>query len=84
MFRRKDRIEIKTAAQLEVMRAAGLVVGTTLIALRDAVTPGITTGQLDGIQSPFGFDQSVEMSFESRHRHRQRRDGLRGGISAVV
>jgi len=49
VFRRKDRIEIKTAAQLEVMRAAGLVVGKTLLALREAVAPGITTGQLDEI-----------------------------------
>lgn len=49
MFRRKDRIEIKTPAQIEVMRAAGLVVGRTLAALRDAVAPGVTTGQLDDI-----------------------------------
>ena len=49
MFRRKDRIEIKTPAQIDVMRAAGLVVGHTLEALRQAVAPGVTTGQLDVI-----------------------------------
>ena len=49
MFRRKDRIEIKTPAQIELMRAAGLVVGHTLEALRQAVVPGVTTGQLDAI-----------------------------------
>jgi methionyl aminopeptidase len=49
VFRRKDRIEIKTPAQIDVMRAAGLVVGETLIALRDAVAPGVTTAQLDDI-----------------------------------
>ena len=49
MFRRKDRIEIKTPGQIEVMRAAGLVVGRTLQAMREAVVPGITTGQLDDI-----------------------------------
>jgi methionyl aminopeptidase len=49
VFRRKDRIEIKTPAQIDVMRAAGLVVGHTLEALRQAVAPGVTTGQLDVI-----------------------------------
>jgi len=49
VFRRKDRIEIKTPAQIEVMRAAGLVVGRTLEAMRQAVAPGITTGALDVI-----------------------------------
>ena len=49
MFRRKDRIEIKTPAQIDIMRAAGLVVGHTLEALRQAVEPGVTTGQLDAI-----------------------------------
>lgn len=42
-------IEIKSAAQVEKMRAAGLVVGQTLAALADAVAPGVTTGELDAI-----------------------------------
>lgn len=49
MFRRKDRIEVKTPEQIELMRAAGLVVGRTLELLRESVRPGITTGQLDAI-----------------------------------
>ena len=44
----RDRgIEIKTPAQIEKMRVAGLLVGETLQLLRDAVRPGITTGELD-------------------------------------
>jgi methionyl aminopeptidase len=44
----RDRgIEIKTPEQLGLMRRAGLVVGETLELLREAVQPGVTTGQLD-------------------------------------
>ncbi|HZK36398.1 MAG TPA: type I methionyl aminopeptidase, partial [Aeromicrobium sp.] len=42
-------IEIKTPAQIEVMREAGLVVGKTLELLRDTVTAGMTTRELDTI-----------------------------------
>lgn len=44
----RDRgIEIKTPAQIDKMRVAGLLVGETLELLRDAVRPGVTTGELD-------------------------------------
>jgi methionyl aminopeptidase len=42
-------IEIKTPAQIESMRAAGLVVGSALEVLRAAVRPGMTTAELDTI-----------------------------------
>ncbi|WP_437340247.1 type I methionyl aminopeptidase [Aeromicrobium stalagmiti] len=42
-------IEIKTPAQIETMRAAGLVVGETLEVLRSAAVAGISTGELDAI-----------------------------------
>jgi methionyl aminopeptidase len=44
-----SRIERKTPAQLEVMRAAGLVVASTLQRLSESVRPGVTTAELDGI-----------------------------------
>ncbi|TAK70060.1 MAG: type I methionyl aminopeptidase [Actinomycetota bacterium] len=47
MFRRRDRIEVKTAEQLQVMRRAGLVVAATLQALTEAAAPGVTTAELD-------------------------------------
>jgi methionyl aminopeptidase len=40
-------LEIKTPAQIDLMRVAGLLVGQTLELLRDACAPGVTTGQLD-------------------------------------
>jgi methionyl aminopeptidase len=46
----RDRgVEIKTPAQIDRMRAAGLVVGTTLELLRASVRPGMTTRELDAI-----------------------------------
>ena len=49
MFRRKDRIEIKTPEQIALMREAGLVVARTLELLRSSVAPGMTTRALDAI-----------------------------------
>jgi methionyl aminopeptidase len=45
--RRRSPIEVKTPAQLDLMRVAGLVVARTLATLADAVAPGITTAELD-------------------------------------
>jgi methionyl aminopeptidase len=47
--RRKNSIQIKTRAQLQSMRAAGLVVADALAAMRAACTPGTTTQDLDQI-----------------------------------
>ncbi len=48
MFRKHQRtIQLKSPADIDAMRAAGLVVGRTLEALRAAVVPGVTTGDLD-------------------------------------
>ncbi|MFY9916324.1 MAG: type I methionyl aminopeptidase [Nocardioidaceae bacterium] len=46
MFRERG-LEIKSPAQIALMRQAGLVVGETLELLRSAVAPGVTTKQLD-------------------------------------
>lgn len=42
-------IELKTPAQIEVMRQAGLVVGKTLELLRATAAAGMTTGELNAI-----------------------------------
>lgn len=42
-------IELKTPAQIEIMRQAGLVVGKTLELLRDTAAAGMTTGELNAI-----------------------------------
>ena len=50
MRRRRDRsFEIKTPAQLALMREAGLVVAAALSAAARAVEPGISTAELDAI-----------------------------------
>jgi len=48
-MRRKVGIQVKTPDQLNRMREAGLVVARTLKVLADAVTPGITTADLDAL-----------------------------------
>lgn len=46
----RDRgLEIKTPAQIDLMRVAGQLVGQTLELVCDAVRPGVTTGELDAL-----------------------------------
>jgi methionyl aminopeptidase len=42
-------LEIKSPAQIDLMRKAGLLVGVTLELLRGAAKPGVTTGELNAI-----------------------------------
>ncbi len=46
---RDRRVEIKSAAEIELMRRAGVIVAETLEMLRAAVAPGVTTLQLDNL-----------------------------------
>lgn len=46
---RKDRIELKSLAQIRAMRRSGLVVADALAAARAAVAPGVTTAQIDRV-----------------------------------
>jgi methionyl aminopeptidase len=48
-LRGDDRIEVKSPAQLAIMREAGLVTATALHAAAAAVEPGISTAELDAI-----------------------------------
>jgi methionyl aminopeptidase len=48
-LRRDEPIQIKTPAQIEIMREAGLVTAAALQAAVAAVTPGISTAELDAI-----------------------------------
>ena len=49
MFSRKNKIEIKSPAQIDVMRKAGLVVGHTLERIKREAGVGVTTNDLDRI-----------------------------------
>lgn len=41
--------KVKTQAELKAMRESGRMLGTVLNVVRDSITPGITTKELDGI-----------------------------------
>jgi len=56
-------IQIKSADEIALMREAGLVVARTLGALRDAVAPGVTTADLDGLAEDSIRSQGAIPSF---------------------
>ena len=63
-------IQIKNAAEVELMRAAGLVVGRTLEALRAAAVPGVTTGDLDHLAETQIRAAGAIPSFKGYQPHR--------------
>lgn len=67
MFRRRDRIEVKSAEQLQLMRQAGLVVARTIERVVAAVAPGVTTGDLDAIAATSIRDEGATPSFLGYH-----------------
>ena len=70
MFRRRSRmIEIKTQAEVALMREAGLVVGRTLEALRAAAVPGVTTAELDELAEASIRDAGAIPSFKGYRAH---------------
>jgi methionyl aminopeptidase len=74
----RDRgVEIKTPAQIDAMRAAGLVVGTTLELLRDVLRPGMTTRELDAIAEDHIRSSGATPSFLGYH-------GFSGSICVSV
>ena len=76
MFRERG-IEIKTPAQIERMRAAGLVVGQTLDLLRSSIRAGMTTLDLDRVAEDNIRSSGAVPSFLGYH-------GFPGSICASV
>ncbi|HTW13629.1 MAG TPA: type I methionyl aminopeptidase [Nocardioides sp.] len=60
-------LEIKTPAQFDGMRRAGLVVGRTLELLRESVRPGISTAELDAIAEDSIRSAGGTPSFKGYH-----------------
>src|SRR5206468_9261832 len=58
-----ERIQLKTPEQIQLMRAAGLVVAGALAAMREAVAPGVTTADLDAIARDVLRDAGAQSSF---------------------
>jgi len=78
MFRgRRPAIQVKSPEQVELMRAAGLLVGETLELLREAVKPGITTMELDELAERHIRGNGGVPSFKGYH-------GFTGTICASV
>jgi methionyl aminopeptidase len=68
MRRGRDRsIEVKTPAQLAIMREAGLVVAAALRATAAAVEPGISTAELDAIAEREIRGAGAVPSFQGYH-----------------
>ena len=62
-------IQIKTEAEVALMRAAGLVVGRTLQALTAAAVPGVTTAELDELAEARIRDAGAIPSFKGYQPH---------------
>jgi methionyl aminopeptidase len=60
-------IQLKSKPELELMRAAGLVVARTLDRLRAAVAPGVSTADLDAIAEAAIRDEGALPSFKGYH-----------------
>jgi methionyl aminopeptidase len=60
-------IEIKSAAQVELMRAAGLVVARTLQSVAAAVSPGVSTADLDALAEREIRGAGATPSFKGYH-----------------
>jgi methionyl aminopeptidase len=76
MFKERG-IEIKTPAQIDKMRLAGLVVGETLELLRGTVRAGMTTLELDRVAEDNIRSSGATPSFKGYH-------GFTGSICASV
>ncbi|MTD57717.1 type I methionyl aminopeptidase [Amycolatopsis pithecellobii] len=67
MLRRRNAIEVKTPAQLEAMRAAGLVVRRALTLVTEAAKPGVSTAELDELAEQTIRDAGAVPSFKGYH-----------------
>jgi methionine aminopeptidase type I len=70
-------IQVKTPQEIELMRAAGLVVAGAIKAVRAAVRPGVTTGELDAIAEDHIRSAGAVPSFLGYH-------GFTGSICASI
>jgi methionyl aminopeptidase len=67
MLRRGREIEVKTAAELQAMRAAGLVVARALTLVTEHVKPGVSTWELDQLAEQSIRDEGAVPSFLGYH-----------------
>jgi methionine aminopeptidase type I len=78
VLRRRDRmIQIKTPDEIAMMREAGLVTQRALARIREAVAPGVSTGELDRIAEESIRSEGAIPSFKGYH-------GFTGTICASI
>ena len=70
-------IQIKTAQEIELMRASGLVTAGALAAVRAALRPGVSTGELDAVAESHIRSQGAVPNFLGYH-------GFTGTICASI
>jgi methionyl aminopeptidase len=70
-------IQIKTPQEIELMRASGLVTAGAIAAVKAAVRPGVSTGELDAIGEDHIRSSGAIPSFKGYH-------GFTGSICASV
>lgn len=58
-----ERVELKSADEVRLMREAGLVVARALAAVRGATRPGMTTGEIDEVAAGVIADAGATPSF---------------------
>jgi len=63
----KEVIQLKNAAEIELMRQSNLLVGDTIAVLAEMIKPGVTTLQLDVIAGQYIRDHGGIPSFLNYH-----------------
>jgi methionyl aminopeptidase len=76
-FRKPKPVPFRSAGEVDAMAAAGAIVGTALVAVRDAAKPGVSTLELDQIAESVIRDAGAVPSFLGYH-------GFTGSICSSV
>ncbi|GGK57620.1 type I methionyl aminopeptidase [Nocardia camponoti] len=77
-FRRKNKVvPFRSAGELDMMAAAGAIVGQALVAVRDAAKAGVSTLELDAVAEAVIRDAGAVPSFKGYH-------GFPGSICSSV
>ncbi|MFD6106227.1 M24 family metallopeptidase, partial [Nocardia salmonicida] len=75
--RKKKVVPFRSAGELDAMQAAGAIVGATLVAVRAAAKPGVSTLELDEVAEATIRDAGAVPSFKGYH-------GFPGSICSSV
>lgn len=67
IIRQRQGIEIKSKAEIEIMRQAGKIVGTVLKEISETVQPGMTTADLDAYAERRIREMGATPSFKGYH-----------------